>query len=127
MDGSLIPRYFIIRVSITEAISLADEFNRDEQIILYAVQCQFSSVPRPMYNKYLLQFVYGYMDEEVKDGYLTGIHESLDVFNKFQPTAVAVLLNNPEASWKEIEAAGDRELNIEDFRKRVDEVLVRSR
>jgi hypothetical protein len=109
---------------------LIDQFDRDGQKILFALQCQFNSTDFALHCRPLVEVVFGFVSKEINVLFLKGLRRSLIALRPRARTVATVLLNNPEASKKEIEDVQkeDRELDadFEAMMLRVPEVLVRT-
>jgi hypothetical protein len=108
---------------------LPETLDRDERRILYALQCQFNSGTQTFCCRPLVELVFGCMEQEEKEGYLSGVRNSLRAM-KPMPNVATLLFNNTDAGNDAITTAvkqdQTRDAQIEELMDRFDDVMVRS-
>lgn len=117
-EVTLLPDNTIIKnSSVSDATleHLVDQFDRGEQKILFGLYTQFNSTLVPRYFRPVVELVLDFAKEYDRELWFKGLRRSLEALTPRARTEATVLLNNPEASWTEVEAAKeeDRALSAE--------------
>ncbi|KAK5043471.1 hypothetical protein LTR84_011965 [Exophiala bonariae] len=117
-EVALLPDNTIIKNSSVSDVTLehlVDQFDREEQKILFGLYTQFNSTLVPRYFRPVVELVFDFVEDHDRELWFEGILRSLEALTPRARTEATVLLNNPEASWTEVEAAEeeDRALSAE--------------
>ena len=117
-ERALLPDNTIIEnssVSNATLEHLVDQFDREEQKILFGLYTQFNSTLVPRYFRPVVELVFDFVKDDDRELWFEGLLRSLETLTPHARTEATVLLNNPEASWTEVEAAKeeDRALSAE--------------
>lgn len=117
-ESALLPDNTIIeKSSVSNATleHLVDQFDREEQKILFGLYTQFNSTLVSRYFRPVVELVFDFLEDYDRELWFEGLRRSLEALTPRARTEATVLLNNPEASWTEVEAAKeeDRALSAE--------------
>ncbi|KAK5043531.1 hypothetical protein LTR84_011433 [Exophiala bonariae] len=103
-DGMIIEHSFISDPTLDH---LVDQFDREEQKTLFALYAQFNSTLVARYCRTVVELVFDFLSDDDRELWFKGLSRSLEALTPRRRTEATVLLNNPEASRAEVEAAGE--------------------
>jgi hypothetical protein len=111
-DGAIIENSSVSDATLEH---LVDQFDREEQKILFALYAQFNSTLSARYCRPVVELVFDFVGGDDRELWFEGLLRSLEALTPRLRTEATVLLNNPEAGWAEVDAAGneDRALSAE--------------
>ncbi|KAK5215837.1 hypothetical protein LTR96_010889 [Exophiala xenobiotica] len=89
-------------ISDKDLNSMINAFTIEQQRVLFALRCQFNSVPPPRDYNSLVKFVFGYASQEEKDKCTNGIAQSLWYLLKPEYSVATLLINHTDVGIKKM-------------------------
>lgn len=103
-DGMIIENSLISDATLEHLI---EQFDGEEHKTLFALYAQFNSTLVARYCRTVVELVFDFLSDDDRELWFKGLSRSLEALTPRRRTEATVLLNNPEASRAEVEAAGE--------------------
>lgn len=117
-------------ISDKDLNSMINAFTIEQQRVLFALRCQFNSVPPPRDYNSLVKFVFGYASQEEKDKCTNGIAQSLWYLLKPEYSVATLLINHTDVGIKKMydveEENKARRAEVDRLVAQIDDIMVRN-